>query len=286
MALKEEHRLATWSTWPAELALRDPLALAAARARLADTVAKHKICQVMFFRQWAALRRYANQRGVRVIGDIPIFVAYDSADVWGNPELFFLDAKGKPTVVAGVPPDYFSASGQLWGQPALPLGPHGRARLRLVDRAAAHGVHAGRRAAHRPLHRHPPLLGGPGARQDRHQGPLPAGSRRALPRRGARGARRPADHRRGPGRADARGGGAARPLRPARHEGAAVRLRQRRDQPVPAAQLPEALRRLHRHARQRPPPAGSPRPHPRSARSRSATSRAAARTSRSTSSAA
>jgi len=117
MALKEEHRLATWSTWPADLALRDPLALDAARARLADSVAKHKVCQVMFFRQWSALRRYANQRGVRIVGDIPIFVAYDSADVWANPELFSLDAKGKPTVVAGVPPDYFSATGQLWGNP-------------------------------------------------------------------------------------------------------------------------------------------------------------------------
>ena len=64
-----------------------------------------------------ACRRYANQRGVRIIGDIPIFVAYDSADVWANPDLFFLDASGQPTVVAGVPPDYFSATGQLWGNP-------------------------------------------------------------------------------------------------------------------------------------------------------------------------
>ena len=117
MALKEEHDLTTWSTWPADLVARDALALEAARARLATTVRKHKVCQLLFFRQWAAIRRYANQRGVRVIGDIPIFVAYDSADVWANPELFFLAANGKPTVVAGVPPDYFSATGQLWGNP-------------------------------------------------------------------------------------------------------------------------------------------------------------------------
>jgi 4-alpha-glucanotransferase len=117
MALKEENDLTTWSTWPKELVARDPLALEAARARLAASVFKHKVCQVMFFRQWAQIRRYANQRGVRIIGDIPIFVAYDSADVWANPDLFFLDAKGKPTVVAGVPPDYFSATGQLWGNP-------------------------------------------------------------------------------------------------------------------------------------------------------------------------
>jgi 4-alpha-glucanotransferase len=117
MALKEEHDLATWSTWPRELVRREPQALEDARRRLASAVFKHKFCQVTFFRQWAALRRYANQRGVRIIGDIPIFVAYDSADVWANPELFFLNDDGKPTVVAGVPPDYFSATGQLWGNP-------------------------------------------------------------------------------------------------------------------------------------------------------------------------
>ena len=117
MALKEENALATWSTWPRDVVRRDPVALEAARTRLATSVFKHKVCQLLFFRQWAELRRYANQRGVRIIGDIPIFVAYDSADVWANPELFFLDANGRPTVVAGVPPDYFSATGQLWGNP-------------------------------------------------------------------------------------------------------------------------------------------------------------------------
>jgi 4-alpha-glucanotransferase len=117
MALKEEHQLITWSGWPAELVAREPLALEAARARLAPSIFKHKFCQLLFFRQWAVIRRYANQRGVRIIGDIPIFVAYDSADVWANRELFLLDGNGKPTVVAGVPPDYFSATGQLWGNP-------------------------------------------------------------------------------------------------------------------------------------------------------------------------
>ena len=71
----------------------------------------------MFFRQWTAIRDHAHQRGIQIIGDIPIFVAYDSADVWANPELFFIDESGQPTVVAGVPPDYFSATGQLWGNP-------------------------------------------------------------------------------------------------------------------------------------------------------------------------
>jgi 4-alpha-glucanotransferase len=117
MALKEAHELRTWSTWPPELAQRDPAALASAREGLAGAIFKHKVAQFTFFRQWAELRSYANRAGVRIIGDIPIFVAYDSADVWAHPELFFLDEAGKPTVVAGVPPDYFSATGQLWGNP-------------------------------------------------------------------------------------------------------------------------------------------------------------------------
>ncbi|MEW6272245.1 MAG: 4-alpha-glucanotransferase [Thermodesulfobacteriota bacterium] len=117
MALKEENELRTWSTWPRPLARRDPQALAAAREEHAGSIFKHKLAQFLFFRQWAELRRYANRAGVRIIGDIPIFVAYDSADVWAHRELFFLDDDGKPTVVAGVPPDYFSATGQLWGNP-------------------------------------------------------------------------------------------------------------------------------------------------------------------------
>ena len=117
MALKETHELTMWSTWPRELAQRDPAALELLREHLASAVFKHKLAQFLFFRQWAELRAYANKAGVRIIGDIPIFVAYDSADVWAHPELFFLDENGKPTVVAGVPPDYFSATGQLWGNP-------------------------------------------------------------------------------------------------------------------------------------------------------------------------
>ena len=76
-----------------------------------------KYLQWQFFRQWLALKTYANARGIRIVGDIPIFVAYDSADAWANRELFFIDDEGQPTVVAGVPPDYFSDTGQLWGNP-------------------------------------------------------------------------------------------------------------------------------------------------------------------------
>jgi 4-alpha-glucanotransferase len=84
---------------------------------LADEIAKHKFLQFIFFEQWLALKAFANTRGIRIVGDAPIFVAYDSADVWANPDLFYLDKTGAPTVIAGVPPDYFSETGQRWGNP-------------------------------------------------------------------------------------------------------------------------------------------------------------------------
>lgn len=116
-ALKEEQSGALWSEWPGPLALRDDAALAEARARLADDIDTQCFMQFIFFRQWDAVKRYANERGVQVLGDIPIFVALDSADVWANSAQFQLDEQARPTAVAGVPPDYFSATGQLWGNP-------------------------------------------------------------------------------------------------------------------------------------------------------------------------
>jgi 4-alpha-glucanotransferase len=117
-ALKAHHSGAAWHTWEPALAQREPTAIARARTELVqEEYAFQLYTQWLFFRQWVALKNYANQHGIKIIGDIPIFVAYDSADVWANPELFFLDAAGNPTVVAGVPPDYFSATGQLWGNP-------------------------------------------------------------------------------------------------------------------------------------------------------------------------
>jgi 4-alpha-glucanotransferase len=100
-----------------ELRLRHPEALDAARRDHAEAIELQRFLQFLFFSQWTPLKAHANARGIRIIGDAPIFVAYDSADVWANPELFFLDSEGAPTVVAGVPPDYFSATGQRWGNP-------------------------------------------------------------------------------------------------------------------------------------------------------------------------
>jgi 4-alpha-glucanotransferase len=117
MAVKEAHGGKSWQEWPPPLLHRDPAALAVARRQYADAVGLQRFRQFLFFRQWRAVKDYANQKGIRLIGDIPIFVASDSADVWANPDLFILDDQRRPTVVAGVPPDYFSATGQLWGNP-------------------------------------------------------------------------------------------------------------------------------------------------------------------------
>ena len=117
MALKDEHGGAPWSRWEPPLRRREPEALAGARARLSGDVAFWQGVQYLFFRQWDALKQYANSRGVRIIGDLPIYAAMDSVDVWAAPGEFQLDGDLRPTEVAGCPPDGFSATGQLWGNP-------------------------------------------------------------------------------------------------------------------------------------------------------------------------
>lgn len=106
-----------WFNWPRELRDRQPDALATVRRQCSDAMAQVQFEQFLFYQQWAALKHYANQRGILIFGDIPLFVGYDSADVWAQREAFLLDSEGRRQVVAGVPPDYFSATGQLWGNP-------------------------------------------------------------------------------------------------------------------------------------------------------------------------
>ena len=117
MALKREHGMRCWLEWPEPLRRRDPAALEAAQARLEPDVRLFTFIQFLFERQWDALRAYAHEKDVKLFGDLPIYVALDSADVWSEPEQFQLDETGYPTAVAGVPPDYFSETGQLWGNP-------------------------------------------------------------------------------------------------------------------------------------------------------------------------
>ncbi len=117
MAIAERENWREWSLWPKELAHRNAQALRRMENTCAEDIGFWKFCQWCFARQWSNLRLYASEHGVKIIGDVPIFVAYHSADVWAHQELFELDENGRPLVVAGVPPDYFCETGQLWGNP-------------------------------------------------------------------------------------------------------------------------------------------------------------------------
>ena len=117
LTLKEGHGGVAWTRWDPPLARRDARALASARRERAAEIDGHAFAQWVFDRQWGRLRDHARARGVALMGDLPIYLAHDSAEVWARPKLFLLDADGRPLAVAGVPPDYFSATGQLWGNP-------------------------------------------------------------------------------------------------------------------------------------------------------------------------
>ena len=116
MALKAKTGM-PWHTWPATLRLREPEALAKENQELTDEIAYQKFVQYIFFSQWSELKAFCKEKQIRIIGDMPFYVAYDSADIWANQELFSLDKQSKPRFVGGVPPDYFSEDGQLWGNP-------------------------------------------------------------------------------------------------------------------------------------------------------------------------
>ena len=117
MALKMHFGGGTWQNWPMDVRLRKEDSMKKWRKELAEEISYYIFVQKLFFDQWFALRRYANERGIRFFGDMPIYVAEDSADMWANPDAFQLDEERKPVKVAGVPPDYFCADGQLWGNP-------------------------------------------------------------------------------------------------------------------------------------------------------------------------
>lgn len=117
MAIKEAHGGGSWVNWPKELRSRDANALSNAREIHSVAIRRQEFRQFIFHRQWRSIRDHAKRENILIIGDIPIFVAHDSAEVWAHPELFYLDQEGNPKVVAGVPPDYFSETGQLWGNP-------------------------------------------------------------------------------------------------------------------------------------------------------------------------
>lgn len=116
-AIKKSQDQKLWLEWDERLKLRDEAALNQAREVLRDDIQAQKFQQWLFFRQWSDIKKYANDKGIKIVGDVPIFISLDSSDVWCNPQEFKLKADGSPKTVAGVPPDYFSATGQLWGNP-------------------------------------------------------------------------------------------------------------------------------------------------------------------------
>ena len=126
MALKDAHGGASFFEWEDELRLREPKAIEAAREKYSAQIGFYEWLQEEFYSEWSALRKYANDLGIKIIGDIPIYVAADSADVWVSPELFKMDENGIPTAVAGCPPDGFSATGQLWGNPLYDWDTHAK----------------------------------------------------------------------------------------------------------------------------------------------------------------
>ena len=117
MAVKEAHEGVAWNAWDEAIRVREEKALKSWTKKLKPEIERQKVWQWLFSEQWSAVRAYANSKDIEIIGDIPIFIAFDSADAWANRELFYIDAKGNPELVAGVPPDYFSATGQRWGNP-------------------------------------------------------------------------------------------------------------------------------------------------------------------------
>jgi len=117
MALKQHFNGRSWNEWDKSIKLREPVAVAKYTKLLSKEIAFHKFLQFCFFKQWYELKTHANKNGIKIIGDIPIYVAFDSSDAWSNPSAFFFDKEMNPTKVAGVPPDYFSKTGQLWGNP-------------------------------------------------------------------------------------------------------------------------------------------------------------------------
>ena len=245
-ALKRAHGGVQWTRWAAAAARPRPGGARAARRRARRGDRLRAVRAVAVLRATGGrCARYAHERGVGAHRRLPIFVAHDSADVWQHRELFYLDDAGEPTLVAGVPPDYFSATGQRWGNPLYRWARDARRPgYRLVDRPLPDDARALRRRPPRPLHRLRALLGDPGDERRPRSTAAGARARRAPSSTRSRAALGDAAaHRRGPRRGHAGGRRAARPVRVARDQDPAVRVRR----PIP--QAPTSCRTTTRAAR-------------------------------------
>ncbi len=166
VALKESSGGRPWNEWAPEVRDRDPGALERKASELADRIERERFLQYVVFRQWSWLKRYCRQRGIQIVGDIPIYVTYDSADVWTNPGLFKLEDDKTPSVVAGVPGDYFNPDGQLWGNPVYDWDALRAQGYRWWIQRVEHTLSLVDQAQDRSLPRFCRVLGGAGIRED------------------------------------------------------------------------------------------------------------------------
>ena len=237
MALKRHFGMKSWTEWDDEdiRCRTSGEVIERYRAELREDVELFTYIQFLFFRQWEALKAYIHSLGIRIIGDLPIYVAMDSADVWAEPEMFQLDEHNVPTEVSGVPPDCFSEDGQLWGNPLYNYEAMAKDGFGWVDPPHRRRAEALRRHPHRPFPRLRELLGHSLRRDDRQKRPLGQGPRHVARRRADRLVPRPRFHRRGPRLSLARGRAAALRFRSSRHEGPRVCVRLARPERLPAA---------------------------------------------------
>ena len=179
MALKDAHDLVIWTEWEPSSRCASRTALERARDQLREDIECNKFIQFEFERQWCDLKAHCARNDIRIMGDLPIYVALDSADVWANRELFELDETAKPRVVAGVPPDYFSATGQLWGNPIYRWEQHAQDWICVVDRALPPRAGDARHDSPRPLPRLRGVLRNSRRRDDGGQWRVGEGARSA-----------------------------------------------------------------------------------------------------------
>ena len=191
-AVKASQGQRPWYEWPSELKLRDAAAISSIGEKLYDEIQAEKFYQFAFYRQWSALKEYANHAGIKIAGDVPIFIALDSSDVWCNQDKFKLNGDGSPKFVAGVPPDYFSMTGQLLGQSDLRLGRDAIGRFRVVEGACRTHVKDRRRCSRRPFSGFCCSVGSSGQGQDRRERPMGRRARRGTVPSTARSFRRTA----------------------------------------------------------------------------------------------
>ena len=261
-ALTEFFGEGDWSLWDEEIRSRDPQAIAEWTEKLADAIGYYRWTQYEFFRQWDELKKHAHAKSVELIGDIPYYTAYESADCWAFPQLFQLDENGVCEFEAGAPPDAFTAKGQCWGNPVynwdavlgqsgVQLGRSQSAGVRLVDPqdpAAAAVLRCGPDRSHERLR----ILLCDSCRNRRTcRRALGEGSGHGTVQRGQRGSRKPQIHCRGSGISDRGSQGDDGAGRISGHEDPAVRFRHGRRKRVPAGQFRYGqFRDLHRHPRQ------------------------------------